>query len=65
MVKLCADKALRMRLFPRGSPVKLIGLLEKIVPLDPTINIASLLRIDKTALQRSIENVKRQEASGA
>ena len=65
MVKLCADKALRKRLFPRGSPAKLIGLLEKIVPLDPTINIASLPRIDKAALQRSIDNLKRQEASEA
>ncbi len=65
MAKLTANKDLRKRLFPRASTSKLIGLLEKMVPLDPSIAIASLPRLEQADIRRSVEDLKRQVGEAA
>jgi len=60
MLKLSSDKKLRKRLFPRANIIKLLGLLEKLEPLDPNINIASLPRLNKANLTKCIDNLRKQ-----
>lgn len=60
LTQLVESVALRVSLFPRLDPSKLIIILDKIVPLPLSVNAPSLTRLDKQTLKGLVKKLKQQ-----